>query len=233
MLSQPAAATHTRDGRGPSLLPVRGSSVRRLLRRRNLVVLVLVVVVVGVVIAQLARPPATVETPQAAPPVLLAHGQILPAQQARVGTLSGGVVRQLSVAPGVEVADRAEVARVEGPAGLEVVTAPFKGTIANVLVHAGDTVLPGAAIALVADLQTLQVETSDVDETLVGHAREGQTVQISVDALNATLKGVVRTVARLPQPDSSGGQSYPVVISLNSLPPEVRAGMSVRVTLPD
>jgi multidrug resistance efflux pump len=126
-----------------------------------------------------------------------------------------------------------ELARVDGPAGTEVVTSPFRGTLSNVLVHAGDTLPAGAAIAVVADLGTLQVETSDVDEFLVSHVQVGQPVRVTVDALdNLELPGTVRTVAGMPQADASGGQNYPVVIALNSVPTSVRAGMSIRVSFP-
>jgi multidrug efflux pump subunit AcrA (membrane-fusion protein) len=160
----------------------------------------------------------------------------MPAQQARVGNVGGGSVRQLSVSAGGLVNEQQEIARVDGPSGsTEVVTAPFRGTVTNILVHAGDTLLPGAAIAIVADLRTLQVETSDVDEFLVGHVQVGQPVRVTVDALdNLELQGTVRTIAGLPQTDTSGGgQNYPVLIALNGVPTPVRAGMSIRVTFPD
>ena len=105
----------------------------------------------------------------------------------------------------------------------------------NVLVHMGDTVLPGATILVLADLRTLQVETSDVDQFLVAHVRVGQAVQVTVDAVdNLTVRGRVTSVAGLPQSEmSTAGQMYPTVVSLTSLPPEVRAGMTVRVVFPE
>jgi multidrug resistance efflux pump len=102
-------------------------------------------------------------------------------------------------------------------------------------VHTGDTLVPGATIAVVANMRSLQVETSDVDEFLVGHVKVDQRVQVTVDALdNLALSGIVTHVALLPQTASGGGQAYPVIVSLSGgVPPGVRAGMSVRITLPD
>jgi multidrug resistance efflux pump len=173
-----------------------------------------------------------VSTAQPAAP-LIAHGQIVPVRQAHVGTQGGGVVQRLEVALGDQVAAQTPLAWVQGPSGLELILAPFDGTVANVLVHAGDTLLPGATIAVVADLRVLQVETSDVDEFLVSKVSPGQSVKVSVDALdNLTLNGTVTNVALLPQTGTSGGPAYPVIISVRSLPSEVRAGMSVRVSFP-
>lgn len=196
--------------------------------------LVLLVLLVSVIVVQRSAPPEP-PPPQGTPaPVLVAHGRIVPARQARVGTLGGGVVRQLRVMPGAQVGDRAEVARVDGGSnGVEIVTAPFAGAVTNVLVHEGDTVLPGAVLLVVADPHTLQVETSDVDEFLVSYVHVGQPLQVTVDTLdNLALQGVVKSVAGLPQPDANGGSSYPVIIGLDSLPPRIVAGMSIRVTFP-
>ena len=84
--------------------------------------------------------------------------------------------------------------------------------------------------------QRLQVETTDVDEFLIPHVAVGQVVQISVDALdNQMLQGRVSSVAMLPEPSSTSTNAtkYPVTISLESVPSQVHAGMSVRVTLPN
>jgi multidrug resistance efflux pump len=144
------------------------------------------------------------------------------------------VVQQLNVRIGTQVAAQTLIAWLIGPSGTEIVTAPFGGSVTNILVHEGDTLAPAAPIAVVADLRSLQVETTDIDEFLIGHVSVGQQVQVSVDALdNVVLQGTVTSVALLPQPGAlAGSQDYPVTIHLEDTPPEARAGMSVRVTLP-
>jgi multidrug efflux pump subunit AcrA (membrane-fusion protein) len=147
-----------------------------------------------------------------------------------VGTLTGGVVHQLNVALDSNVTEQSIVAWVIGPSGTEVVTAPFTGSVANVLVREGDTLLPGTVIAIVADTRSLQVETADVDEYVVNQVHVGSPVQMTVDALdNTRLNGTVSGVALLPQISESGNRTYPVIISVGAMPPDVRAGMSVRI----
>jgi biotin carboxyl carrier protein len=204
-------------------------------RRRVLVaglgLLVLATVAVVVLNSQSSvPPPAATPTPTA----LVAHGQVVPVQQARVGTVNGGQVQQLNANLGSDVAAQTPLAWVTGPSGTEVVTAPFSGSVTNVLVHAGDTLMPGATIVVVADMHALQVETSDVDEFLVGHVKVAERVQVTVDALdNLALTGTVTNIALLPQTATSGSQAYPVIVNLSGVPPAVHAGMSVRITLPD
>jgi multidrug efflux pump subunit AcrA (membrane-fusion protein) len=202
-------------------------------RRRRLQLLVLALTLVVAVALVLARSQPQSSTQVAAPAAapLVAHGQILPARQARVGTQTGGVVQRLDVSPGDQVAAQTPLALVTSAAGSELVTAPFDGTVTNVLVHAGDTLVPGSAIAVVADLHVLQVETSDVDEFLVSKVSVGQRVQLTIDALdNRLFAGTVSNVALLPQNGSNGTAAYPVISRVGGLP---RAGMSVRVTFPD
>lgn len=196
--------------------------------------LLVLLLVVGVVSSQRSATAPTPAPQASTASSLVAHGKIMPARQAHVGTLGGGVVRQLLVSPGGAVVAAAELALVNGASGTEVVTAPFAGVVTNVLVHEGDTLVPGATMVVVADPHTLQVETSDVDEFLVSYVHVGQSLQVTVDTLdNLVLQGVVKSVAGLPQSDTSGGANYPVVISLEGVPPQVLAGMSIRVTFPD
>jgi len=205
-------------------------------RRRVLLivagVLLLALVLLRLVSLQTAPPAASVAPAVAAP--LVAHGQVMPTRQAHVGTQAGGVVQRLAVSPGSDVEAQSPLAWVVSPSGTELVTAPFAGTVSNVLVHAGDTLVPGATIAVVADLHELQVETSDVDEFLVSKVSVGQRVQLNVDALDdLAITGTVTNVALLPQSGTSGTPDYPVIIQVGGFPPAVRAGMSVRVTIPE
>src|SRR5689334_15295931 len=193
----------TESMRTPSNGTTRSPKVRGPMwrRRRTLLIalaLLLVIAVAARVLLVQSAPAPTVTAPTTAP--LVAHGQVLPAQQAHVGTQGGGVVQRLDVIPGQEVSAQTPLALVVGTSGTELVTAPFGGTVTNVLVHAGDTLVPGATIAVVADMHQLQVETTDVDEFLVSKVAVGQRVQLSVDALdNLAINGTVSNVALLPQ----------------------------------
>src|SRR5207244_2213418 len=120
---------------------------------------------------------------------------------------------QLNVSPGSDVTAQMPVASVIGPSGTEIVTAPFEGSVTNVFVHVGDTLVPGTPIMIIANMRSLQVVTSDVDEFLVGHVTVGRRVHVTVDALdNVSLTGQVTNVALLPEAASTGGQAYPVIV---------------------
>jgi biotin carboxyl carrier protein len=196
--------------------------------------LLVVVAVVARQVSTAASPASPAPQPASSSGRLIAHGVVAPVSQARVGTLGGGVLLGLSVSIGDRVEASSELARVRGAAEVEVLTAPFAGTVTGLLAHTGDTLVPGAGVVMVADLRRLQVETNDVDEFLIGRVQPGQSVTLQIEALDRReLTGRVRTVALQPQATSGGDQHYPVTIDPGGIPPDLRPGMSVRVIFPD
>lgn len=196
--------------------------------------LLVVVAVVARQVSTPASPASPVPQPASSSGRLIAHGVVAPVSQARVGTLGGGVLLGLSVSIGDRVEASSELARVRGAADVEVLTAPFAGTVTGLLAHTGDTLVPGAGVVMVADLRRLQVETNDVDEFLIGRVQPGQSVTLQIEALDRReLTGRVRTVALQPQATPGGDQHYPVTIDPGGIPPDLRPGMSVRVIFAD
>jgi multidrug efflux pump subunit AcrA (membrane-fusion protein) len=182
--------------------------------------------------------PGPAPTPGAAAPAAApydARGKVVPATQARVTTLQGGVVRSLRGQPGTVVADREELARIETPSGgVEVLVAPFTGTLLSLPVQVGDGLMPGSPVAVVGDLTSLRIETTDVDEYLIGTLRVGQPVEATVDALGAAgragaVTGRVLGITLLPEAAAGGDAHYPVLIQLDRTDPGLRPGMSARL----
>jgi HlyD family secretion protein len=161
---------------------------------------------------------------------LTAHGEVQPVARASIATMSGGVVGQLPVRAGQIVEAQRLVAQVNLPGQAELLVAPWRGTVTGVNVHLGDTLSPGTVLITIGDLSAYQVETTDVDEYVIGRLRPGQAVSMSVEALDqVTLDGVVRSVS-LQKQRSASGDHYPVVIDLATPNPNLRPGMTVRVT---
>jgi multidrug resistance efflux pump len=84
-------------------------------------------------------------------------------------------------------------------------------------------------VLLLADLNTLYVETSDLSETDVVKIKEGQEVEVVADALpEVTLKGTVERIS--DQFGTKGGDIvYTVRIRLSDPDPRLRWGMTVEV----
>lgn len=107
--------------------------------------------------------------------------------------------------------------------------APFDGTITDFYLEVGQLVGPEVPAAQLADLSHFQIKTSDLTELEVVKIHEGQSVEITPDALpDITLMG---TVERIGQSftTQAGDILYTVTISLDESDPALRWGMTVEL----
>ncbi len=106
--------------------------------------------------------------------------------------------------------------------------APFAGTVSKVSVNSGEWVIPGQPILVLADVDNLRVETTDLSERDVPRVSVGQPVTVLVKALDQQIKGRVIDIS--PLADTLGGDVvYKTTIALDTHPQGLRAGMSVDV----
>jgi HlyD family secretion protein len=127
---------------------------------------------------------------------------------------------------------RAETAMEQARLAVERTTlrAPYAGTITSVSLREGEFVAAGAPAFTLANLDQLQVETKDLDETATARVHEGQDVTVIVTALNrASMLGKVLRIARQPTTNSAGDVFYTATITIPQPDPNLRWGMTVRV----
>ena len=122
--------------------------------------------------------------------------------------------------------DQADAVRAS-LANLEL-KAPFAGMVSKVNIHSDEWVMPGQAILVLADLEALRVETTDLSERDVPKIEIGQIVTVFIKALNQDVTGHVSEIS--PLADTLGGDVvYETTIDLDTRPAGLRAGMSVEV----
>ena len=108
--------------------------------------------------------------------------------------------------------------------------APFDGVIAAVHINPSEWVAPGSPVLLIADLDNLQVETTDLGEIDVAQILEGDVAIVTFDALpDLVLEGTVVSIA--PKAAEGSGVNFPVILELNEIPPELRWGMTAFVDI--
>ncbi len=108
--------------------------------------------------------------------------------------------------------------------------APFGGTVAAVYANTGEFVAAGQRIAQLGDLETLRVETTDLNEIDVARIAVGDAVTVTFDALpGVEVPGQVARIA--PRAAEGTGVNYTVVIELDEIPPTVRWGMTAFVDI--
>ncbi len=166
-------------------------------------------------------------------------GQLAEAQaqvrsaEAELDLIKAGVrTESVAVADAAVAEAEAALQRAQADLANTELRAPSTGIVAALDVNPGELVLPGQAVLTLADLDHLQVETTDLSERDVARVKEGQSVTIYVEALNTDIPGRVLRIA--PQASVIGGDVvYTVVIALDEQPANLRWGMSVDVEISD
>jgi len=107
--------------------------------------------------------------------------------------------------------------------------ASFAGTVAQLKIKVGETVAPGAPVAVLADFSGWQVKTDDLTEIKVPGVRVGQSATVKADALpDLALSGEVTLIGTVYE-EKSGDVVYPVTVKLQTSDPRLRWGMTVNV----
>jgi RND family efflux transporter MFP subunit len=108
--------------------------------------------------------------------------------------------------------------------------APFEGTVVEVNISPGEYVQPAQLVIVLADLEKLRIETTDLSELDVTDIEIGQLATVFVDALEAEYPGKV--IAISPIADTIGGDVvFKVTVELEQQPPGLLWGMSADVRI--
>jgi HlyD family secretion protein len=170
----------------------------------------------------LTREPGTPEEVAAAQAQVDAAAAALDALRAgpRAERLAAARARVAQAEAGVEAA--------QAQLGALTLTAPIDGTVIDLTAHAGQWVIPGQTLGLLADLESLVVETTDLSELDVLQVAVGGPATVTIEALGVEVRGVVQAIA--PLADTLGGDVvYRVTVGLEAQPDGLRAGMSAVV----
>jgi multidrug efflux pump subunit AcrA (membrane-fusion protein) len=178
-----------------------------------------------------SQPPTQRQLNEAQASLALAQAKVVEAQNL-VEALTGGSLPDNPSGTGYAELMQAKLAVQSAQASLDAtrLVAPFAGEVASISVSNGDYIAPGQVILVISDVNHLHVETTDLSERDVPKVKLGQTVTISIKALNLDVSGKVTAIS--PLADSLGGDVvYRVTIALENLPPTLRAGMTADVQI--
>jgi RND family efflux transporter MFP subunit len=107
------------------------------------------------------------------------------------------------------------------------ILSPIDGRVIDRLAEPGDTAVPGQPLLKLYDPASLRLEAY-VRESLATHLKRGDIVVVSMDALDAPIKGTVEEIVPEAEP---GSRSFLFKIALPS-DPGIYPGMFGRVTIP-
>jgi HlyD family secretion protein len=152
--------------------------------------------------------------------------------QAQLDLLTAGAsAEQIKVAEAAVQQAQVTVEVVQTQLKKLQLTAPFEGTIGTVYARLGEAITPGQPLITIGDLGQLQIETTDLSEVDVARVREGQSAQITFDALpGQTFDGTVKRIAPMSTA-GQGGVNYTVIVALDEADPALRWGMTAFVDI--
>jgi RND family efflux transporter MFP subunit len=108
--------------------------------------------------------------------------------------------------------------------------APHDATVVSVMAVPGEFVQQNQVVLILATLNTLQIETTDLSERDITKVKIGDPVNILIDALNAEVSGKVIRIS--PIANTLGGDVvYTVTISLDEQPNGLLWGMTAEVMI--
>ena len=163
--------------------------------------------------------------------VLAAQAQVLQAEAQRDRVAAASRDEELAVARASVAQAEAAIQAAHANAQRAEIRAPFGGTVASISLHVGEQATPGAAVISLGDLETLQIETTDLDEFDVDRVAVGSRVSIELDALpGATFGGVVERVS-LKAGSGTGGTTFTAYIGLDDVDARLRWGMTAFVEI--
>ena len=123
------------------------------------------------------------------------------------------------------------VDKVKAVMDLYELRAPFNGTILSTSLKVGESVLPGAPVAFLADAATWTVETKDLAEIDIARVALGQNVTIKLDALpGEDFAAKVTTIDPVGK-EYLGDMTYKVTVTLDKADPRFKWNMTATVNI--
>ena len=108
--------------------------------------------------------------------------------------------------------------------------APFAGTVSELNIKAGQWIASGQPVLQLADLENLQVETTDLNEIDAARIKVGDSAIVTFDALpDVSIPGKLTRIA--PKAASGAGVNYTVTVVTDELPADLRWGMTAFVDI--
>ncbi len=154
------------------------------------------------------------------------------AAQAQIDLLKAGV-RAEEIAVAEAAVQEAQTAVEAAQLRLErtEIRAPFAGAIGDVHARVGEFISPGQPLITLGDLETLRIETTDLDEIDVGQISVGQKATVTFDAFpDRTFVGTITRISPMAASDG-GGVNYTAIIELEEWASDIRWGMTAFVDI--
>lgn len=174
---------------------------------------------------------AALQAPARQAEIAAAEAEIQRAQAQLALLEAGARPEQMAAAEAEVAAAQAALQQAQVALAETELKAPFAGTVASLAVKAGEQVLPGSPVVILADLSAWRIETDDLTELSIVRVREGGAATITFDAIpELELAGKVVRVKPIGQ-NKMGDITYTVVIEPERQDERLRWNMTASVVI--
>lgn len=159
-----------------------------------------------------------------------AQAQIAQAQANLDRLLKGPSAEEIEIAEAQVAQAQAAVEQARLALENATLTAPFDGVVAAVNIRPGEVANNALAAIVLIDPSRFHIDVK-VDEVDIGHVKEGQSVEVRLDALpEAKIAGHIERIAPIAQA-TGGVVSYDVTIVIEPTEAPLRAGMTATANI--
>lgn len=153
-------------------------------------------------------------------------------RRAELDLLRAGERDEARTAAAADVIEaEALLAQAQAALAQTTLTAPFAGTVAQLLVQAGETVNNENVVVHFADFSRWQVQTSDLGEMDIALIERGNRAVVTIDALDgAVMQGEVASVSARGE-SRDGDVLYTALIAIEQPDPLLRWQMTAEVRI--
>lgn len=121
------------------------------------------------------------------------------------------------------------VANMQEQLSKTVITAPFNGTVDDIITDQGSIVAPGAQIIRIVNLGNMYLE-AEVPETYIGSITEGTEAKVNIPVLNEEVTTKVVTASDFISPNN---RSFRVKINIPNKGGEIKPNLTAKVKIND
>lgn len=122
---------------------------------------------------------------------------------------------------------RAALAEVKVYYGFTKITSPISGIVTDKKIDEGSMAVPGAPLMTIEDASSFRIDLN-ADEGMTGKLRTGMPVDVIIDSLSRTTKGMISEIVPAVDPSS---RTFLVKVKIHG--PGLRSGLYARVMIPE
>lgn len=108
-------------------------------------------------------------------------------------------------------------------------TAPFSGTIDDIIIERGNVVAPGMAIMRLVNLRNMYLE-ADVPESYIANVRKGTEALVDIPTLPETLVTTINQVGNYINPNN---RSFKIEVLLSNKEGLIKPNLTAKVKIKD